>query len=264
MKIALNGACGKMGARISLLALEKGHDIAAAFEYAAHPAQGRELGQILGRTGLPVSLSVSGNFNSAADILIDFSSPSGFTDALNVVLQKKIPFLSGTTGLLPGHKMLLAEASAHIPVLHSANMSFGVNLLALLVRQAAQVLAQYDAEIVEIHHNAKKDAPSGTALMLGREIAVGRNTDLQSVAVHGRSGAEALRVPGTIGFHAVRGGDVTGDHTVFFAGDGERLELTHRAHSRDVLAQGAIKAAEWLVAGKKPGLYTMADVLGIG
>ncbi len=200
---------------------------------------------------------------SRSTVLIDFSTPEGLGGHLHAAVEAGIPIVVGTTGLGPEHDSLIAAASARVAVLRSANMSLGVNLLAHLVRDAAARLGpDWDIEIVEMHHRHKVDSPSGTALLLGRAAAEGRGVDLDKVADRGRDGITGARTDGHIGLAALRGGSVAGDHLVVFAGHGERLELGHRAESRDIFARGAIRAALWL-EDRPAGLYSMKDVLGL-
>jgi 4-hydroxy-tetrahydrodipicolinate reductase len=197
------------------------------------------------------------------DVFIDFSVPEAVEAHLVEARRAGRPLLIGTTGLSSDHHRLIDEAAAEIPLIQSANTSLGVNLLAHLVRETAARLGEdWDLEIVEMHHRMKADAPSGTALMLGRAGAEGRGVDLDSVADRGRDGITGPREAGRIGFAALRGGSVAGEHLVVFAGEGERVELGHRAESRAIFARGAIEAALWLV-GKPAGRYSMADVLGL-
>ena len=196
------------------------------------------------------------------DVYVDFSAPPALGSHLAIAMDAKVPIVVGTTGFGEEHLRLLDEAAVKIPVLQAANMSLGVNLLAHLVRETAAKLGEeWDVEIVEMHHRHKVDAPSGTGLMLGRAAAAGRGVELDKVSDRGRDGMGA-REPGRIGFAALRGGSVAGDHQVIFAGEGERIELGHRAESRAIFAQGAIRAALWL-HGKLAGRYTMNDVLGL-
>ena len=196
-------------------------------------------------------------------VLIDFTTPESSMAALTVVEKMGAAYVLCTTGFTPGQKQRIEEASREIPILMSPNMSIGVNVLFKVAEQVAKTLGlDYDVEIIEAHHNQKKDAPSGTALGFAEAVARGLNENLNEVAVHGRSGMPGARPRGEIGIHAVRGGDIAGDHTVLFAGDGERIELRHVAHGRQVFAQGAVRAALFL-SGKRPGLYTMVDVLGL-
>lgn len=200
---------------------------------------------------------------AASDVLIDFSSPAALDATLTAARAAGVAVVTGTTGLDALHHGLIDAASADIPVLQTGNTSLGVNLLAHLVRDVAARLGEdWDIELVEMHHRHKVDAPSGTAQLLGRAAAQGRGVSLDDVAVRARDGITGARAPGTIGFSAMRGGSVAGDHMVVFAGEGERIELGHRADSRAIFARGAVKAAEWL-SGKPAGRYAMSDVLGL-
>jgi 4-hydroxy-tetrahydrodipicolinate reductase len=197
------------------------------------------------------------------DVLVDFSAPAALEANLGAAGAAGVPIVVATTGLGAEHDALVDAAARRIAVLRSANMSLGVNLLAFLVREAAARLGpDWDVEIVEMHHRHKADAPSGTALLLGRAAAQGRGVDLDAVADRGRDGITGARAPGAIGFASLRGGSVAGDHQVILAADGERIELGHRAESRAVFARGAVQAALWL-DGRPPGLYAMTDVLGL-
>jgi 4-hydroxy-tetrahydrodipicolinate reductase len=197
------------------------------------------------------------------DVFVDFTAPDALEANLQAALAAGRPIVIGTTGLTPDHDARIGEAAAQIPVLQAANTSLGVNLLAALVRQAAERLGEdWDIEIVEMHHRHKADAPSGTALLLGGAAASGRGVDLGSVSDRGRDGITGPRAPGHIGFAALRGGSVAGEHQVIFAAEGERLELGHRAENRAIFARGAIAAARWL-KDRPPGRYSMADVLGL-
>ena len=197
------------------------------------------------------------------DVFVDFSVPDALQEHLESARAAGKPILIGTTGLDGEHQRLIGEASAEIPVLQAANTSLGVNLLAHLVREtAARLGEQWDIEIVEMHHRHKADAPSGTALLLGQAAAEGRGVSLDEVSDRGRDGITGPRDSGHIGFAALRGGSVAGDHQVIFAGEGERIELGHRAESRAIFARGAIEAALWL-KDKPAGRYSMADVLGL-
>lgn len=198
-----------------------------------------------------------------ADVLIDFSTPEALAANLQAARGAACAIVIGTTGLSPDHLARMCEAAAHVPVLQAANMSLGVNLLAHLVRQTAARLGRnWDIEILEMHHRHKRDAPSGTALLLGEAAAEGRGEPLPALREAPRDGPDSLRADGGIGFAVLRGGSVAGDHQVVFAGDGERLELGHRAESRAVFARGAIEAALWL-SGRPAGRYGMTDVLGV-
>jgi 4-hydroxy-tetrahydrodipicolinate reductase len=196
------------------------------------------------------------------DVAIDFSAAEALPMLAEACIKRGAALVSGTTSLDAAAESALDSAAEHVPVLWAANFSLGVALLAALARQAAAAVPDWDCEIIETHHRRKLDAPSGTALRLGEAVAAGRGVSLQAVARHGREGAAALREPGEIGFHAVRGGDVVGDHSLLFAGEAEVIELVHRAGNREVFARGALKAAVWL-AGRAPGRYRIEDVLGL-
>lgn len=197
------------------------------------------------------------------DVLVDFSAPAAIEAHLAAARSARTPILIGTTGLAPRHHALIDEAAAEIAVLQTGNTSLGLGLLARLVRDAAARLGtDWDVEIVEMHHRDKVDAPSGTALMLGEAAAQGLGTTLSQAAVIGREGLTGARAAGTIGIASLRGGSVIGDHTVVLAGNGERIELTHRAEDRAIFARGAVQAALWL-AGRDPGRYAMDQVLGV-
>ena len=199
----------------------------------------------------------------ASDVLIDFSTPAALAANLDAARAARIGIVIGTTGLDAQHQAAIEAAALDIPILQAANMSLGVNLLAHLVREtAARLGAEWDIEIVELHHRHKVDAPSGTALLLGQAAAEGRGIDLEAASDRGRDGVTGARAPGHIGFASLRGGSAAGDHQVLFAGEGERIELGHRAESRAIFAQGAVKAALWL-KDQPPGLYAMTDVLGL-
>lgn len=200
---------------------------------------------------------------AASDVLVDFSSPAALEATLDACGSAGKPLVIGTTGLEERHHFLIDNAANDIAVLQTGNTSLGVNMLAAMVHQAALRLGtDWDIEIAEMHHRHKIDAPSGTALLLGEAAAKGRAIDLAIHCDRGRDGITGARIPGNIGFASLRGGSVAGDHTVIFAGDNERIELTHRAENRGVFASGAVKAALWLV-GQNAGRYTMGDVLGI-
>jgi len=198
-----------------------------------------------------------------ADALIDFSAPQALEANLSAAREAGIPIVIGTTGFSDTHHRLIDEAAARIPVLQTGNTSLGVTLLAHLVREAAQRLgSDWDIEIVEMHHRRKVDAPSGTALLLGEAAADGRGIDLAANRESGRDGHTGARAEGAIGFAALRGGTVAGEHSVIFAGEQERLTLAHNAENRTIFARGALRAAEWLI-GRAPGRYGMTDVLGV-
>jgi 4-hydroxy-tetrahydrodipicolinate reductase len=258
MKIAISGALGRMGRRVAHLALDAGHEITTAIDVSRHA---ENYGSLL--PDARVNADLCGHYRGGADVMIDFSMPAGFSAHLEECQEHGTPLISGTTGLSDAQRAELVEAGKEIPVLWAPNFSLGVNLLFALAKQAAASLPEgYDIEIVEMHHRHKVDAPSGTALGLLRAVCEGNGRDPQQVVRHGREGHTGERSAEEIGMHTLRGGDVVGDHTVIFAAEGERLELTHKASSRDTFAAGALRAAEWL-NGKPPGVYSMAQVLGL-
>jgi len=229
---------------------------------------GRAIGDALAGYGATLAGGIDaggdpGPLAIAADVLVDFTVPGALAANLAAARTAGTPILIGTTGLNTAHHRLIDEATAEIAVLQTGNTSLGVTLLARLVREAAARLdSSWDIEIVEMHHRAKVDAPSGTAQLLGEAAARGRGTTLGDVSVVGRAGLSGDRAEGTIGIASLRGGSVAGDHQVIFAGPGERIELGHRAEDRAIFASGAITAALWL-AGRTPGRYSMAEVLGL-
>jgi 4-hydroxy-tetrahydrodipicolinate reductase len=238
------------------------HDLRLVAAVGRHgPEHGTDVGTLCGRApaGLTVSELAEGEL-AAADVVIDFSLPEALEKALPGLGRAAL--VTGTTGLSEAQRAALDARAEVAPVLAAANFSVGVNLLLGLVRKAAAALPDFDVEIVEAHHRHKIDAPSGTALALGGAVAEARGVDLDALAVHGRKGRTGERPPGQIGFHALRGGDVAGEHTVSLLGTGERLSLSHAASSRAVFAAGAVRAARW-VCGRAPGRYHMADVLGL-
>jgi 4-hydroxy-tetrahydrodipicolinate reductase len=264
-RIAILGAAGRMGrALIDATAQQSGAVLAAALERP----QSNEIGMdAYSLAGLPAEgILVTSDLDVAlatADVLIDFTRPEGTMTALAACRQAGKALVIGTTGFSEVQKAAIDDAARHIALCQSANFSVGVNVLLKLVEQTASTLGEgYDIEIVEAHHRHKVDAPSGTALALGEAAARGADRVLREVAVYGREGHTGARARETIGFATVRGGDVVGDHTVMFMGEGERVELTHKASSRSNFARGAVRAGLWL-AQAKPGRYSMADVLGL-
>lgn len=256
VRIGIIGAAGRMGhALAEAIAAEPGAVLTGAIERAGHPAIGQPI-----MPGSDVLIrDDAAAVADEVDVLIDFSSPLALVNS--IALAK--PLVVGTTGLEASHHAAIDAAAANQPVLQSANMSLGVNLLAALVRQAAERLGDdWDIEVLEMHHRHKVDAPSGTALLLGRAAAEGRAVDLEERSVRVRDGITGPRRAGDIGFATLRGGSVPGDHTVIFAAENERIELSHYAQSRAIFSRGAVRAALWL-AGQKPGRYSMKDVLGL-
>jgi len=237
--------------------------------FGSEGRMGRAIAVLLGEGEARFAGGVDQGGDAAAlaaqsDVLVDFSTPDALECNLEAARSANTPIVIGTTGLASTHHALIDEAAADIAVLQAANTSLGVNLLAHLVRDAAARLGEeWDIEIVEMHHRHKVDAPSGTALLLGEAAAAGRGTSLGEAAEQGRAGLDCARTPGAIGFASLRGGSVAGDHQVIFAAQGERLELGHRAESREIFARGALNAALWL-AEREPGRYAMKDVLGLG
>jgi 4-hydroxy-tetrahydrodipicolinate reductase len=266
MRLVIAGAGGRMGRTlIHAIAATKGVTLAGAVEAADSAVIGRDAGELagLGRNGVQVVSDVA-PLLQAADGLIEFTLPAATLALAELTGSAGIVHIIGTTGHSAEEEKLIAAAARRAPIVKSGNMSLGVNLVAGLVRRVAATLGDdYDIEILEMHHNKKVDAPSGTALLLGRAAAAGRGIDLGAHAVRGRDGQTGPRCAGDIGFAALRGGSVVGDHTVIFAGPAERIEFTHRAEDRMIFARGALHAALW-ARGKKPGLYSMADVLGLG
>lgn len=263
--LAILGAAGRMGLNLIRYATESDTcRVAAAVERDDHEYIGQDAGTLAGISPLGVPLSSDLGAAAGADVWLDFTFHSCVPGNLAAARETGCAFLVGTTGLTGDESTAVHAAAADIPVLWAANMSLGMNLLFHLVRQvAASLPPDYDAEIFEMHHRNKKDAPSGTALVLAERLADGREQSLAETAVYGRHGIVGERPQREIGIHAARGGDIVGDHTVLFAGDGERIELAHRATSRDAFVHGALRAAAWL-HGRAPGLYSMDDVLGLG
>ncbi len=264
IRIAIAGVSGRMGrALLEATASKSGCTLSAAIDRSGSPLVGQDAGAAWGAaSGVQVSDQPAAALEGA-QALIDFTRPEATFGYLDICAAAGVPLVIGTTGFDDAGKARIAEAAKRIPIVFAPNMSVGVNLLMKLAELAAQVLEEgYDIEIIEAHHRHKVDAPSGTALGLGQAVAKAINRDLASCAVYGREGVTGERDPGTIGFATVRGGDIVGDHTLLFAGVGERVELTHKASSRATFAQGALRAAKWL-QGRDPGLYDMRDVLGL-
>jgi len=257
VKVIVCGACGKMGKRvIDTLAQDEEIELVGAIEAEGHRALG---------TQVTPEVKVTNNLEKIikeADVVIDFTNPKASLENLEVASRFKKPMVIGTTGHSEEEKRLIMEKAKIISLILSPNMSLGVNLLFKLVESVARVLKGYDVEIIEVHHNQKNDAPSGTATKLLESIAQVLKLDPYGAGVYGRKGIVGPRKPQEIGVHAVRAGDIVGEHTVIFAGTGERLELTHRAQSRDCFARGAVEASKWIVR-QPPGFYDMQDFLGL-
>ncbi|GAN34705.1 MAG: 4-hydroxy-tetrahydrodipicolinate reductase [Candidatus Brocadia sp. AMX2] len=262
IEIAINGACGRMGSRIAALVFEDSElKLVAALERPGHQSLGKDVGLVAGcgDTGIIITTA----FNAHADVLIDFSSPESAIAIGEICAKKNVAVVVGATGLNPQQHEKMQHFSRLIPCLVSPNMSVGVNVLFNLVAQVAKMVGkEFDIEIIETHHRFKKDSPSGTALRLAEKVCEATGRKMDEDVVYGRSGITGERPLNEIGIHAVRSGDVIGDHTVIFGSLGERIEITHRAHTRDTFVRGAIRAAKF-IAKKPPGMYSMSDVLQI-
>lgn len=258
IKIVICGICGRMGSIILALGNEdKEIEIVGGLESKNHT----NIGTTIQNTKRKVQDKLD-DIITQSDVVIDFTIPEATLEHLSIVKKAKKCIVIGTTGFKNDGLNKIKETSKTIPVFMSPNMSVGVNLLFKLAAETAKSIPQYDIEIVETHHNKKKDAPSGTAKKLAEIISKELNRNLDSVGVYGRQGIVGPRKPEEIGILSVRAGDIVGEHTVMFAGTGERIELTHRAHSRDTFASGALRAAKWII-NKKPGLYDMQQLLGL-
>lgn len=262
--IAINGAGGRMG-RALVQACEECSNatLAAALVRTGSEYVGKDAGTVAGITPSNVSMICERSKLPNVDVWIDFTLPEGLMDALNYCVSNNIPMVIGTTGLSEVQKQAITQAGSEIPIVFAPNMSVGVNLCLSILQTAAKTLGEdYDIEIVEAHHKNKVDAPSGTALRMGEVIAESIGVNLEDKAEYTRHGNIGARKPGTIGFQTVRAGDIVGEHTVTFAGIGERVEIAHRATSRLTFARGAVRAATWL-QGQSSGVYDMQDVLGL-
>jgi 4-hydroxy-tetrahydrodipicolinate reductase len=264
IRVAITGSSGRMG-RALLEALAEAPDLRlhAALDRPGSPVLGRDAGELI---GAPNGVSVTDDLAAALDgaqVLIDFTRPEGTLEHLRAAILRGVNLVIGTTGFTDAQRREIADAARTIAIVQAPNFSVGVNLALKLLDLAARVLSQgYDVEIVEAHHRHKVDAPSGTALRMGEVVAQALGRDLRECAVYGREGITGARPDKTIGFATVRGGDIVGEHTVIFAGIGERLEISHKASSRATFAQGALRAARF-VAGRPAGLFDMQDVLGL-
>jgi 4-hydroxy-tetrahydrodipicolinate reductase len=264
MKIGIVGITGRMGKSVARLVIENEiTDIACAIAKSDDPLLGKDVGDLLGldKVGVKVSDNIDELFQKS-DVVIDFSSPTVTINGAKLAAQYKKTLISGTTGLKEEDKQKLAKYANDAVIVWSSNMSVGINLLFNLSQEVATILHDdYDVDVLEMHHNQKVDAPSGTALSLGEAVAKGRGHDFGEVSRKTRDGIIGKREKNEIGFASLRGGDVIGDHTVIFAGNGERIELTHKASNRDIYAKGALRAAIWS-QGKENGFYSMRDVIG--
>ena len=265
LRVVVTGAGGRMGQTLVRAVLDESRmRLVGALDRPDAPSQGQDAGTLAGVRAAGVAISADPlPVFAQSDALLDFTAPDASLAYADLSAQARIVHVLGTTGLKPEHDERLKAAARHCRIVRSGNMSLGVNLVAALLRRAAAVLGpDYDIEIVEMHHRHKVDAPSGTALLLGQAAAQGRGVELADASVRVRDGHTGARPEGAIGFATLRGGSVVGDHTAILAGPGERIELSHRAESREIFARGAIRAALWAF-DKKPGIYDMTDVLGL-
>ncbi|HEY1541486.1 MAG TPA: 4-hydroxy-tetrahydrodipicolinate reductase [Xanthobacteraceae bacterium] len=265
MRLIVAGAGGRMGRTLIKAITEiDGVTLAGAVDAPASAVIGRDAGELagVGANGIAVAADPAPLLEKA-DGVIDFTIPAATIALAEIVAKRGLVHVIGTTGLSAENEKLIATAAQRSPIVKSGNMSLGVNLIEALVRRVAKALDEdFDIEVVEMHHNKKIDAPSGTALMFGRAAAQGRGITLEQHSERGRDGHTGARERGAIGFASLRGGTVVGDHSVVFAGPAERIELVHKAEDRMIFARGAVKAAVW-ASGRNPGLYSMADVLGL-
>jgi 4-hydroxy-tetrahydrodipicolinate reductase len=264
IRFVIAGSGGRMGRNLIETVLKAPDaELAGALEVADSPFLGKDAGELV---GAPCGVTVCADLETtlaSADCLIDFTRPEGTMKHLEVCRRRGVHMIIGTTGLGTEHKLTIQDASRYIPIVFAPNMAVGVNLVFKLLDTAARILNDgYDVEIVEAHHRHKVDAPSGTALRMGEVVAAALGRDLAECAVYGREGHTGERPATQIGFATVRGGDIVGDHTVLFAGTGERVEISHKAASRMPYALGALRAARFL-RGKTKGLFDMQDVLGL-
>lgn len=265
LRIAIAGASGRMGRMLIEAVLQAGDcALAGALDVPGSPGVGQDAAAFAGRhSGVIVSDSIEAVLGTA-QVLIDFTRPEGTLAHLEACSALKVKAVIGTTGFTPEQKARITRHAERSAIVMAPNMSVGVNVVLALLEQAAAALREgYDIEIIEAHHRHKVDAPSGTALAMGEAVARTLGRDLRQCAVYGREGVTGERDPSTIGFATIRGGDIVGDHTVLFAGTGERIEISHKSSSRATYAQGSLRAARFL-AGRETGLYDMRDVLGIG
>ena len=265
IKAIVVGAAGRMGGRIIHTIHEaEGIEVSGALERPDHPLLNRDIGEVLGlgEIGVPLGGDIK-RVIEAGEVVIDFTNPEVSLRSLEVASGSGVAMVIGSTGFIPQQLERVSHLAEKTRCVLSPNMSVGVNLMFKLVGEIARILGdEYDVEILEAHHRFKKDSPSGTAMKLGEIVASALNRDFHKVGVFGRKGVIGERKAQEIGMQAVRAGDIVGDHTVIFGGLGERLELTHRAHSRDNFARGAVRAAKWVIT-QPNGLYDMGDVLGL-
>jgi 4-hydroxy-tetrahydrodipicolinate reductase len=264
IKVIVAGAGGRMGGRIVQL-INETRDLAVVggFERADHPAVGKDLGEWagLGKKGIPIAAGLIEVIDQG-EVIIDFTFHAASMDHLRLAAERKKPIIIGSTGFTAAEMKEVKSLAESVPCVLAPNMSVGVNVLLKVVGEVARVLGDdFDIEVLEAHHNLKKDAPSGTAMKLAQVLAQARSLDLDQAAVYERKGIVGERKKGEIGIQTLRAGDIIGEHTVLFGGQGERIEIIHRAQSRDTFVRGALRAARWIV-GRGNGLYDMQDVLG--
>ena len=265
MKIAVVGAAGRMGRElVKAIHANEGTVLGGAIEQKGSIAVGQDAGLLagLGKLGVLITDQALETF-AKVDAVLDFTVPAASVEFAGLAANARIVHVCGTTGMSETDDAAIKAAARHATIIRAGNMSLGVNLLVAMTKKIAAALdADFDVEIVEMHHRMKVDAPSGTALMLGEAAAAGRGVSLRDVSDYARNGQTGARKRSHIGFAALRGGNVVGDHTVIFAAEGERIEITHRADDRAIFARGAVKAALW-GKGRSPGIYSMMDVLGL-
>ena len=263
IKVIVNGACGRMGRMlISLVTRQPDMELVGATEYPAHPKMGTDAGEVAGIGSLGVKIVANlADVIDQGDVAIEFTSPEATVSNLKKVVDAKKSIVIGTTGCTADQLAKIRLLAEHIPCLMSPNMSVGVNVMLRAIELVAKALGDdYDVEVIEAHHNQKKDSPSGTAVRIADVLATALDRDMNQVGVYGREGIVGVRPKKEIGVHAVRGGDIVGDHTVLFAGIGERLEISHRAQSRESFASGAIRATRWIVNAPN-GLHDISEIL---
>ena len=265
VRTIITGAAGRMGKRLVALTQETdGMTLTGAIELKEHPLLGKDAGEIaqIGKTGILLTDNLQTSL-AHSDVVIDFTGPASCLANLEQVVNSSKAMVIGTTGFSVQELTRLKTLASTVPCVFSPNMSVGINVLVNTIGKIAQSLGEaYNIEVIEAHHNKKKDAPSGTALKLAEALAEGMEWDLQEVGVYARHGITGERNIREIGMQTIRAGDIVGDHTILFGGPGERIEITHRAHTRDTFARGALRAAEWVVQ-QPPGLYSMSHVLGL-
>ncbi len=265
VRTIITGAAGRMGMRLVSLTQETaGLSLTGAIEMKGHPALGKDAGEIaqIGKVGILLSNNLQ-TCLAQSDVVIDFTGPTSCLAHLEQVVNASKAMVIGTTGFSEKELVELKAKAMKVPCVFSPNMSVGINVLVNTIGKIAKSLGDtYNIEVIEAHHNKKKDAPSGTALKLAEALAAGMGWDLQDVGVYARHGITGERKTREIGMQTIRAGDIVGDHTILLGGPGERIEITHRAHTRDTFARGALRAAEWVVQ-QPPGLYSMGNVLGL-